>query len=218
MQRVFAALVTVITCLTIPGLATATILGDPTLTVGAGRAAVAGEVDLGLSDDIETNRFWIRGDYGFAPNIDGFLRAGIFDGDFGAADIDGYGFGGGVRMDLVQEKDWHFGGLAQVMYNRGEVDIPGFTVGPITIPGQNVDVDWFELDLAGAASFRGAGPLVPYGGAKIGYITGDDPVDNDLGFTLFGGATYAVAPQLLVGGELRIIDDDALGLFVRYTF
>ncbi len=221
MRRASAILILAISCLATPRLASATILGDPTLTVGAGRAAVAGEIDLGLSGDFETNRFWIRGDYGFAPNVDGFLRAGIFDGDFGEggvdASLDGYGFGGGVRVDLLQEKEWHFGGLAQVMYNMGESEVTTPAIPPF-IPAMRfeADLDWLEFDVAAAASFRGAGPLVPYGGLKIGLITGDP--DTDLGVTLFGGVTYAVNERLLVGGELRIIDDDALGLFVRYRF
>lgn len=206
----------------LPEVAAATVLGDPTLSVGAGRFALAGEVDLGLDNDFETNRLWLRGDYGLAPNIDGFLRLGLFDGDTdggfgGDASLDGFGFGGGARADLLQEKDWHIGGLVQMMYNMGEAEVTTPAIPPF-IPAMTFkeDVDWLEIDVAGAASFRGAGPFIPYAGVRLGLITGDP--DTDFGVTLFGGASYAITEQLLVGAELRIIDDAAIGAFVRYRF
>jgi hypothetical protein len=202
--------------LAVPPSASATIIGDPTLTVGAGLTAGAAEIDLGLSD-IETNRLFFRGDYGVAPNVDAFGRVGIFEGDFGLAEVDGFGLGGGVRLDLQQEREWHFGGLGQLMYFKGEstVTIPGI---PGFFPATTfeADFDWFELDFAGAASYRALGQVVPYFGAKLGLVTGDP--DTDLGFTIFGGGTFNVNPRLSLGAELRLIDDDALGLFARYRF
>lgn len=217
MRRALALLVLLAGLAAVPRAASATIIGDPTLTVGAGKAAVAGEIDLGLSGDFETNRLWVRGDYGLAPNMDGFLRAGFFDGDadaggFGDADLDGFGFGGGVRADLQTEKDWHIGGLAQIMYNKGETKI---TL-PFGLGSFEEDFDWWEFDVAGAGSFRGAGPVVPYVGARLGLITGDP--DTDFQITLFGGMSYAISPVFSVGGELRLIDDDSLGLYARYRF
>lgn len=214
MRRAFALLVLVAGLTAVPRAASATIIGDPTLTVGAGNAAVAGEIDLGLSGDFETNRLWVRGDYGLAPNMDGFLRLGFFDGDYGSGDIDGYGFGGGVRADFAQEQDWHIGGLAQVMYNKAEAEVRTPAFPPFITVEQ--DVDWFEFDVAGAGSFRGAGPVIPYVGARLGLITGDP--DTDFQITIFGGMSYAITPAFSVGGELRLIDDDSLGLYARFRF
>jgi hypothetical protein len=147
--------------------------------------------------------------------MDGFVRLGTFEGDYegpGDADIDGYGIGGGIKLDLQRQNDWHLGGLGQVMWFSGEskVTLP-FGLGTI-----EEDVDWLELDAAGVGSYRALGQVVPYAGAKLGLITGDP--DTDLGFTVFGGATFQVNDRLSIGGELRIIDDDALGFFARYRF
>jgi hypothetical protein len=200
-----------------PRPAAATMVGDPTLHVGQGRFAAGLEAELGLGGDIETDRFFLKGDYGFAPDVDGFARLGLFTGDEGPADIDGFGLGGGARFTVLREREWRFGGLGQIHYFTGEatIDIPGI---PPFFPPQRVeeDFDWVEIEAAGAASYRGAGQVVPYFGLKLGIVTGDP--DTELQFTPFGGATVAVTPQLTLGGELRIIDDAALGVFARWSF
>jgi hypothetical protein len=195
----------------------ATMVGDPTRHVGQGRFAGGVEAELGVGGDLETDRFVLKGDYGFAPEVDGFARLGFFTGEEDVADIDGYFLGGGARFTVQRDREWAFGGLGQAHYFFGEaeVDIPGF---PPFIPPQSFeeDFDWLELEAAGAASYRGFGQVVPYFGLKLGIVTGDP--DTEFQFTPFGGATVAVNPRLTLGGELRIIDDAALGVFARWAF
>jgi hypothetical protein len=207
-----AAALAALVALAAPRPAGATMVGDPTLHVGAGRFAGGLEAELGVGGDIETDRFFVKGEYGFAPNVDGFARIGFLGGDLdGGADVDGYGFGGGARFTVQRDREWRFGGLGQVHYFLGEAKV--------TIPffgSFEEDFDWLEIEAAGAASYRGLGQVVPYFGLKLGVITGDP--DTDLQITPFGGATFAVNPRLTLGGELRIIDDAALGVFARYAF
>jgi hypothetical protein len=206
-----AAALAALVAVAAPGPAGATMVGDPTLHVGAGRFAAGAEAELGVSGDLELDRVSVKGEYGVAPNIDAFGRIGFFSGEEGPADVDGFALGGGARFTLTQEKEWRFGGLGQIHYFLGEADV--------TIPffgSFEEDFDWLEIEAAGAASYRGLGQVVPYFGLKLGVITGDP--DTDFQFTPFGGATFAVNPRLTLGGELRIIDDGAIGVFARYAF
>jgi hypothetical protein len=206
-----AAALAALVAVAAPGPAGATMVGDPTLHVGAGRFAAGAEAELGVSGDLELDRVSAKGEYGVAPNIDAFGRIGFFGGEEGPADVDGFALGGGARFTLTREKEWRFGGLGQVHYFLGEAEV--------TVPffgSFEEDFDWLEIEAAGAASYRGLGQVVPYFGLKLGLITGDP--DTDFQFTPFGGATFAVNPRLTLGGELRIIDDGALGVFARYAF
>ncbi len=198
--------------------AEANLIGDPTLTTGAGRFGIGAELDFvldrdidfdfGPDGDLETNRFFATGSYGFLQDLDGFVKLGFFNGD----DIDtGLGIGGGVRGTFLRQGDWRFGGLFQVLFFSSELDTPF-----------NQDIDWLEFDLAAAASYRGLGQIVPYGGIKLGFIDGEiDPgadFDQDDVFGIFGGASVAITPQFTIGAELRLIDETAIGVYARFTF
>ncbi len=203
--------------------AEASLIGDPTLTNGAGRFGVGAELDFVFDHDIdfdgggdgelETNRFFATGSYGFLQDLDGFVKVGFFNGDLdpGSTDIDtGFGIGGGVRGTFLRQGDWRFGGLFQIQFFSSELDFPG-----------NPDIDWLEFDVAAAASYRGFGQIVPYGGIKLGFIDGDiegADFDQDDVFGIFGGASVAIMPQFTVGAELRLIDETAIGVYARYTF
>ncbi len=217
-------------CLAVPaGLlptrpAEASLIGDPTLTNGAGRFGIGGEIDLvfdrdidfdGGDGDIETNRFLATGSYGFLQNWDGFVKLGLFNGEIdpGGADIDpGLAIGVGAKGSFVEQGDFRFGALAQFLYFTSDVDTAG-----------SPDIDWFEIDLAPAVSYRGLGQVVPYAGLKLSFVDGevDRPggdFDGDDILGLFGGATFAVTPQFNVGAELRILDESAIGFYARYLF
>lgn len=208
----------------VPGPAPAAV-GDPTLTLGLGRTAVGGELEHGFGDveELGADRFFLTGAYGFDRHMDLYGKLGYFSGSdtvsaFGSStrtELTGFTLAAGVRGDLQTQRDWHLGALGQIAYNLGEAEVT------TTVPGfgtstAKADADWFAIEAAGAASFRGFGAFVPYGGLKLGYVTGD--VDDDFLVTLFGGGTYAINRQWSVGGELRIIDDDAIAIFARYAF
>lgn len=207
-----------------PGPAEASFLGDPTLTNGAGRFGIGAELDFVFDRDIDfdvgpdggldTNRVFFTGSYGFLQNLDGFVKIGLFNGevDPGGVDIDtGFGIGGGARGTFLRRGDWRFGALAQIMFFSSELDTPF-----------NQDIDWLEVDLAGAVSYRGLGQIVPYGGIKLGFVSGEiDPgvdFDQDDVVGIFGGASVAITPNFTAGAELRLIDESAIGFYARYTF
>ncbi len=207
-----------------PGVAEAGFIGDPTLTNGAGRFSVTGELDLvrdrdldvdgGANADLETTRLGATAAYGFGSNVDGFVKLGFFSGEIdpGGTGIDtSLGVGFGVKGAFVDRGEIRLGALGQVLYFQSELD---------TAPGP--DIDWFEVDVALAASFRGLGQIVPYAGIKVSLLDGE--VENDFDFEqddtlgLFGGVTFAVSPQVSVGAELRLLDENALAGFVRFLF
>ncbi len=215
-----ASLLAALVGVALPRPAEANLIGDPTLTSGAGRFGFGAELDFVLDRDIEldpggdvnldTNRFFVSGSYGFLQSLDGFVKLGLFNGEREDVDVDtGLGFGVGARGSFFQRGPWRFGGLFQVLYFTSELD-----TGP--------DIDWIEADLAGAVSYRGLGQVVPYGGIKLGLVDGEiDPgpdfeQDNLIG--LFGGASVALTPQISVGAELRILDETALGFYGRFAF
>ncbi|HWP35745.1 MAG TPA: hypothetical protein VNM66_09125 [Thermodesulfobacteriota bacterium] len=205
-----AALLGLLT-LSAPGAARADAVGDPTLTTGTGRLGFGVQFDLSERDldppgELETVRLLGTASFGFAPNVDGFLKAGLVNGD----DLDlGFGLGAGLRASLLRQGDWQVGGLVQLVYFLTETDPFG------------LDTDWIEFDLAGAVSFRGAGALVPYAGIKIGLLEGDvegRDFDQDDPVGVFGGVSVAVSRNLTVGAELRLINEDGIAVFVNARF
>ncbi len=217
-----APLIAVLAGLAAPGPAGANLIGDPTLTNGAGRFGIGAEMDFVLDRDVDfdpggeggvdTNRFFVTGSYGFLRNVDGFVKLGFFNGETSPGDVDidtGLGLGAGVRASFLQQGNWHVGGLFQVLYFTSELDTGN-------------DIDWFEFDLAAAVSYRGLGQIVPYGGLKLsfmdGEIDGGPDFSQDTPIGIFGGVSVALTPQISIGGELRLIDESAIGIWARYTF
>jgi hypothetical protein len=206
-----------------PRPAEANLIGDPTLTNGAGRFGVGGELDFVLDRDLEnggsfsmeTTRVIGNASFGLTRNIDGFVKLGLFNGELGDGgniDIDpGFAIGVGGRASFIERGDLRFGVLAQVLYFNAELDTGG-----------NPDIDWIEFDIAPAVSFRGLGQIVPYAGLKLSWLDGDtDPVgdfENDDLIGIFGGASFAVSPTISVGAELRLLDESAIGAFVNFKF
>jgi hypothetical protein len=205
-----------------PRPAEANLIGDPTLTNGAGRFGIGGELDFvldrdledGGTADLETTRIIGNASFGLTRNIDGFVKLGLFNGelsDGGAIDIDpGFALGVGGRASFIERGDLRFGVLGQILYFNAELD----TVG-------SPDIDWIELDIAPALSFRGLGQIVPYGGLKLSWVdgdAGDADFENDDLIGIFGGASFAVSPTISVGAELRLLDESAIGAFVNFKF
>lgn len=205
-----------------PGRAEAGFIGDPTLTNGAGRFSLSAEVDLterdldfdgGADVEIETSRLFVTGAYGFGPSVDGFVKIGFWGGELNPGpDIDNnLGIGFGVKGAFVDRGEIRLGALGQFGYFSSELDSP---------PGP--DIDWYEFDLAVAASFRGLGQIVPYVGAKLSLVDGevegggDFEQDDTLG--VFGGVSFAASSQVLLGAEVRLLDENAVGLVARFLF
>lgn len=222
--HVLAGLLLAAAATALPRAAEAGFIGDPTFTNGTGRFSVTGELDLildrdmdptpGTRADISTNRLFANAAYGFGRNVDGFVKLGLFDGevDPGGGDIESsLAVGFGVKGAFVDRGEIRLGALGQLLYFQSELD-----------NAAGSDIDWFEIDIALAASFRGLGQIVPYGGLKVSLVEGeiepgtDFEQDDTLG--IFGGLTFAVSSQLSVGAEIRMIDETALGGFLRLLF
>lgn len=220
--RLAAALAAAAALLATPRPAAAGFIGDPTFTNGAGRVSLTGELDF-VTDrdldfdpgdgDLESTRIFANAGYGFGSSVDGFVKLGLFSGELdpGGDDIDtSLGVGFGVKGAFVDRGEIRLGALGQLLYFQSELEDSG------------ADVDWIEVDVALAASFRGFGQIVPYAGVKVSLIDGeveggaDFEQDDTLG--LFGGLTFAVSPQVALGAELRVLDETALGGFVRLLF
>jgi hypothetical protein len=203
--------------------ARAGVIGDPTFTSGQGRVSLAGELEFGERDiefddggdaDLGVTRFLGTAAYGFGPAVDGFLKLGAATGEIdpGGTDIErGLAIGFGARGAFHDDGEIHLGALGQLVFYQSELD---------TATGE--DIDWYELDIATAASFRGFGRLVPYAGLKLSVVegevegVGDFEQDGVLGF--FGGGRFVVTRQLSLGGEVRLGDETALGASLRLLF
>lgn len=217
-----AALLGAAALVVVPRPAAAGFIGDPTFTNGAGRFSVTGDLDIvtdrdidfdgGGKVDLESTRLFATAGYGFASNVDGFVKLGLFSGEIDNADLDtGLALGFGVKGAFVDRGEIRLGALGQVLYFQSEID-----------DAAGADVDWLEVDVALAASFRGLGQIVPYAGLDLSLIDGEVEPGNDFEqddiLGLFGGVTFAVSPQVSLGAELRIIGETALGAFARFLF
>lgn len=162
--------------------------------------------------ELESQRVFVRGAYGIAPNLEVFLRLGGAEaetdtpgvnGDFGLA------FGGGVKGVIYRGPNWAWGAVGQILYfesdNGGEVDV-------------------LELDLASGVSFA-LGPVTPYVGLVLQVTDGelstagqsrDFEQDDIIG--VFFGMNYVPQPNISLGIEAHIIHETAVSIALEARF
>jgi hypothetical protein len=209
----------------LPDAASAARLGDPTsvaaptrFTLGVEYEFLERDVELdspiaGASEaELESQRIFVRGAYGIAPNLEVFARLGgaeaetntpSVNGDFGLA------LGGGVKGVIFRGPNWAVGAVGQLLYFESE---------------NGGDIKVLEFDLASGVSFA-LGPVTPYAGLVLqvtqGELTspaGSSDFDQDNLIGVFFGMNYVPQPNISLGFEAHLIHETSVSLALEARF
>ena len=209
----------------LPDAASAARLGDPTsvaaptrFTLGVEYEFVERDVEFdspiaGASEaELESQRIFVRGAYGIAPNLEVFARLGgaeaetntpSVNGDFGLA------LGGGVKGVIFRGPNWAVGAVGQLLYFESE---------------NGGDIKVLEFDLASGVSFA-LGPVTPYAGLVLqvtqGELTspaGSSDFDQDNLIGVFFGMNYVPQPNISLGFEAHLVHETAVSIALEARF
>jgi len=205
-------------------------IGIPAATTGAGKTALGGEVNVVINRDLsgpgnpeaEGSQFLAKGSIGLDNRVDLDFRIGFGDFKVDAANLDsdiGPAFGAGMRITWasIPEANLKIGSVFQTLRIRAEDNATGNRQ------------SWAEYDAAVGAALDLAGTtdpkqksgqlgLVPYGGlAWSGLDLSGNPSGDDA-FGVFLGLGVKAQGNLLLGAELRLIDQSALSVNASIAF
>jgi hypothetical protein len=209
----------------LPDAASAARLGDPTSVAAPTRFTLGVEYEFlerdvefdspiaGASEaELESQRIFVRGAYGIAPNLEVFARLGgaeaetntpSVNGDFGLA------LGGGVKGVIFRGPNWAVGAVGQLLYFESE---------------NGGDIKVLEFDLASGVSFA-LGPVTPYAGLVLqvtqGELTspaGSSDFDQDNLIGVFFGMNYVPQPNISLGFEAHLIHETSVSLALEARF
>ncbi len=153
-----------------------TLMGPPMAELEQGQKGVGfnlsySEMDLkekalGLSatlEDVESFSYLFNLGYGVSDEWDVFARLGLTDIEY--EDFDGsaeFAYGFGTRATFVQQDSMSLGGLFQILWSEADD----------TILGINVDVEYYEIQIAVGPTFDYDG-LSIYGGPFLHFVEGE---------------------------------------------
>lgn len=208
-----------------PEGARAARLGDPTSVAAPTRFTLGVEYEFlerdvefdfpfsGVSEtELESQRVFVRGAYGIAPNLEVFVRLGGADGETDAPHVNGdlgFAIGGGVKGVIFRGPNWALGAVGQLLYfeseNGGEIEV-------------------LEFDLASGVSFA-LGPVTPYAGLVIQVTEGEltragesRDFDQDDLVGLFFGINYVPQPNISLGFEAHLIHETGVSVALEARF
>lgn len=235
-------------------VAMAGTIGNPTATVEQGSFRVGAEIDLterdtedddgGESVEAESNRYIVRGTYGISDQINVYAKLGMADCTVDEFEGDNeFTYGGGLKATIYDEGEVKIGVVAQIShfssedsYEEEEADYY-YTYSY----SEDIELTWWEYEIAVGASYEGLENFVPYGGifySKIdgeakskynyeredyygthsdsGSETSDFEESDSIG--IFVGADYAVSEQFNLGAEARLIAESSFSFWASYAF
>lgn len=209
----------------LPDAASAARLGDPTSVAAPTRFTLGVEYEFVERDvefdsplaganeaELKSQRIFVRGAYGIAPNLEVFARLGGAEAETNTPSVNG-GFGlalgGGVKGVIFRGPNWAVGAVGQVLYFESE---------------NGGDIKVLEFDLASGVSFA-LGPVTPYAGLVLqvtqGELTspaGSSDFDQDNLIGVFFGMNYVPQPNISLGFEAHLISETAVSLALEVRF
>ena len=138
----------------------------------------AGEATSFTLKDFEANKTSVNFGYGFADNVEGFIRVGGARSEFGDSIwLDSEQFesgsnmavGGGLKATFFDQDGLRLGAIIQTGYAEyhGELDAPHWAA------ADYVELDVLDVQLALGASYTWADHFSIYGGPFLHFISGD---------------------------------------------
>jgi hypothetical protein len=177
----------------------------------------AGEATSFDLKEFEATRTFVNFGYGFADNVEGFIRVGGTKGEFGdsiwqdSEDFESGSnlvVGAGLKATFFEQDGLKLGGIIQGSYAeyQGELDAPHWGAADF------VEVDLTEVQLALGASYTWEDRFSIYGGPFLHFVSGDlyDNVTE-----LFVDEFGVPLPNLLHSEYVWEIDEDsAFGAYI----
>ena len=202
-----------------PSLALASTPGNPLLHVGKGRLAVSAEwehtnrtLDLDVESDVMSNRYWLKGTYGFSEWLDVTGAVGGVDFDISTLQNAGshsfeshhltFGFLGGLKLRIShnEERNLTFYGSVNGSHYEAEEFVGS---------SPPSDLIWNEVQST-LAVMKGYGFAFPYVGAAYSLVDGEMRWNGqnsedfrDPGGLLFAGADFSLPNRYVISIEVN---------------
>lgn len=179
-------------------VAMAGTIGNPTATVEQGSFRVGAEIDLterdiedddgGESVEAESNRYIVRGTYGISDQINVYAKLGMADCTLDDLDFEGDNevtYGGGLKATIYDEDELKIGVVVQLAYFSSEDSYEEDTYEEDSYDyyyyhdsyscsySEDIELTWWEYEIAVGASYEGLENFVPYGGIFYSKIDGE---------------------------------------------
>lgn len=239
-------------------VAMAGTIGNPTATVNQGSFQLGAEFDLVERDvepednedvEIESNRYVVKGIYGISDRFNIYAKLGVANAEFKIEDDDfdfksdnEFTFGAGLKSIIYEQDELKIGLVVQISHFTTEDTVSeeeGTYYGHHYTYSEDIELTWWEYDVALGVSYEGLGSFVPYGGIlfskidgeseytgkaeapSIGYSEEDsdkDDFEESDSFGVFVGADYNVIPHFNVGVEARLINETSFSVMLNYAF
>lgn len=212
------------------GIAISGTIGNPTATLGEGKASVGLDLDFAKrkvkdssgSSDAKTERYLLNGSYGLGM-ANAYLKLGSVTtkpdiSGVSVSDGSAMGYGVGVKATVHEIPK-------KVKYGVG-IQLLTFST-KHTVSGVSGDytIDWMEYDIFAGGSYLPLGELVPYGGLVLSKVDGktkgpgvSQSFNEDSSFGIFLGGDFKINDQLKAGAELRLVNETSFALSVGYMF
>jgi hypothetical protein len=200
-----------------PSLAFATSPGNPLLNIGKGRLTVSAEwehtnrtLDLTDESDVMSNRYWLKGTYGFCEWLDVTGAVGGVDFDVTTEQAAGsssfeshhltFGFSGGLKFRISHNERRNMTILATV--NGSHIESEKF-VGS----SPPSDLIWNEVQST-VAVMKGYGFAYPYVGASYSLVDGELNYERsesfrDPGGLLMAGIDFSLPSRYMLSIEVN---------------
>lgn len=200
-----------------PSLIFASSPGNPLLNVGKGRLTVSAEwehtnrtLDLDDESDVMSNRYWLKGTYGFSEWFDITGAVGGVDFDVSTAQDAGFrsfeshhltfGFSGGLKFRVAHNEKRNMTILATV--NGSHMESENF-VGS----SPPSDLVWNEVQST-VAVMKGYGFAYPYVGASYSLVDGELNYGSsedfrDPGGLLLAGVDFSLPSRYMLSIEVN---------------
>ena len=162
-------------------------------TVNPGNFKVAGGPAVWIGNDFQAWGGLLRAGYGFAPRVDGELKAAFYDGYTG--------IGADVEVGLVREPRFDLSFAVGGHYGRADVGNED-----LSVPG---------LDLTGLASVLVAPRLELYGGVDASFEFPAEPDDDTIPVEDYARVHLVPGFEFRVSRQVDFLAEIGLGLNAR---
>ena len=202
-----------------PCVISASSPGNPLVNIGQGRLVVSAEwehqnrtLDLDVASDVMSNRYWLKGSYGFTEWLDvsgalggvGFNISTSQNAQSNNYESDHltFGLGGGLKLRIFRDDERHLAVFGIV--NGAHVETEEFR-------GERppTDLVWNELQ-SSISIVRGYGFAFPYVGASYSVVDGELTWNGgstedfrDPGGLLFAGVDFALPSRYRLSFEVN---------------
>ncbi len=224
--------------------ATAGFIGNPVATQKQGTFQANMEIDftkrdmksdeLDDEDEVNSNRYMMKGVYGFTDALNAFFKVGMVSSEFDYFVLDietdpEVSFGAGAKVTFQDNGKSKFGATLQVLRWTGEETVSETYFDGYYIYYFNADteIEATEIDIAIGGCHTVNDKTTLYGGFVYSMVDGEfkideadykDDIEEDSSIGIFAGLDLNFNRNAHAGLELRMIAEESFSFLLGFAF